>query len=76
MKNLFALLRGGLRPAAQFLCPDVQRERNICVAKGGVELSMVHPYPDPQLTVFTFQAVNASVFPEQSTPPGFPRLKP
>lgn len=76
MKNLFALLWGGLRPTAQFLCPDLQRERNTYAAEGSVELSMIHPYPDPQLVVFTIQAVNVSVSPEQITPPGFRRLKP
>lgn len=77
MKNLFALLWDGLRLTARFLCPDLQRERNTYVAEGSVELSMIHPFPDPQLGgEFTIQAVNVSVSPEQSTPLGFPRLKP
>lgn len=76
MKNLFALLWGGLRPTAWVLCPDLQRERNTYVAEGSVKLSMIHPYPDPQLSVFTIPAVNVSVSPKWSTSPGFPRLKP
>lgn len=69
VKNRYALLWGGLRPAAQFLCPDLQR-------KGNIYVKLIHPYLDSQLAVFTIQAVNVSVSPEQSNPPGFPRLKP
>lgn len=69
VKNRYALLWGGLRPAGQFLCPDLQR-------KGNIYVKLIHPYPDSQLAIFTIQAVNASVSPEQSNPPGFPRLKP
>lgn len=76
MKNLFALLWGGLQPTAWVLCPDLQRERNTYVAEGSVKLSMIHPYSDPQLAVFTIPAVNVSVSPKRSTSPGFPRLKP
>lgn len=67
MKNFFALLWGGLRPTARFLCPDLQRERNAYVAEGSVELFMIHPYPDPQRGgEFTIQAVNVSVSPDRA----------